>query len=424
MSSITESVAALPPAVQKSEKRNYEHSAVHQSPSANESNPQVAIWYDSKALQPLAEDMRQAVREKIFHGVFTGMVMYPDNMKALSACLPARFSRVLHVSGKDEWKKLAQHVTPQTGGTEQTRVHVVCSPDAATLQQAREAGFKTCLRIGVNDAASLHASFREGWGHDYLMVAFKDPTNIPLELVIAELHKSNTVLLKEVGTDIHDAVIALGVLELGSDGVVSSIVDVPQFDALARKLDDARLATLDLQIGTVVRTEHLGLGHRACIDTTHMFEPDEGILVGSTSTGGIFCCPEVFHLPYMELRPFRINAASVHSYVFNASDRTSYISELRAGSRITLVNSKGRTREIYVGRVKTEIRPLILIEVRFPDNKLVNIVMQDDWHVRIFSDKATPLNVTELKPGDKVLGYTTTPGRHVGVRVDEHILES
>ena len=50
--------------------------------------------------------------------------------------------------------------------------------------------------------------------------------------------------------------------------------------------------------------------------------------------------------------------------------------------------------------------------------------MQDDWHVRVFSDDGKPLNITELKQGDKVLGHTTEPGRHVGIRVNEHIIES
>ncbi|RBH49077.1 3-dehydroquinate synthase, partial [Pseudomonas sp. MWU13-2860] len=72
---------------------------------------------------------------------------------------------------------------------------------------------------------------------------------------------------------------------------------------------------------------------------------------------------------------------------------------------------------------KTEIRPLLLIEATFPQNRKVNIIMQDDWHVRVFSDEAKPRNVTELKPGDRVLGFGTEPGRHVGVKVDEHIIE-
>jgi 3-dehydroquinate synthase II/3-amino-4-hydroxybenzoic acid synthase len=50
--------------------------------------------------------------------------------------------------------------------------------------------------------------------------------------------------------------------------------------------------------------------------------------------------------------------------------------------------------------------------------------MQDDWHVRIFSDDAKPLNITELRPGDKVLGHVAVPGRHVGIKVDEHIIET
>jgi len=118
-----------------------------------------------------------------------------------------------------------------------------------------------------------------------------------------------------------------------------------------------------------------------------------------------------------------INAAAVHSYVFHANDRTNYISELKAGSQVTAVSASGHCRQVYVGRVKTEIRPLLLIEVRFDDGHMVNIVMQDDWHVRIFSADARPCHITELRPGDKVLGFTTQPGRHVGVQVDEHIIE-
>jgi 3-amino-4-hydroxybenzoic acid synthase len=49
--------------------------------------------------------------------------------------------------------------------------------------------------------------------------------------------------------------------------------------------------------------------------------------------------------------------------------------------------------------------------------------MQDDWHVRIFSDTAQPLNISELRPGARVLGYVTEPGRHVGIKIKESIIE-
>jgi 3-amino-4-hydroxybenzoic acid synthase len=114
----------------------------------------------------------------------------------------------------------------------------------------------------------------------------------------------------------------------------------------------------------------------------------------------------------------------VHSYVYNYNNRTDYMSELRAGASIMLVDHTGKTRRSSVGRMKTEVRPLRLIEVEFASGERVNSIMQDDWHVRIFSDEAKPLNITALRPGDKVLGHLAQPGRHVGIKVDEHIIET
>jgi 3-dehydroquinate synthase class II len=381
----------------------------------------IALWYDTRALDSLAEQQVSQIFAKIVSGGFNGVLLYPDNWRRLAEVFPARASRILQVSNLEELRQaeedgLLDKASPRTAS-------IVASSNTEVLARVRTAGHRSCLRTHVDDAASLHESFRSGIHHDCVMVSFKDPTNIPLELVIAELHGSPARLLKEVGEDVDDAVIALGVLELGSDGVITRFTTAEQFDRLAAKLDAVRNPTLKLRVGTIVGTRHLGLGYRSCIDTTHLFEQDEGLLVGSTSTGGILCCPEVFYLPYMELRPFRVNAAAVHSYIFHADDRTNYISELKAGSQVSVVNAAGRTRQVYVGRIKTEVRPLLLIQVQFDAGEMINIVMQDDWHVRVFSDRALPLHVTELRPGDKVLGYVTQPGRHVGVKVDEHIVE-
>ncbi|WP_036024865.1 3-dehydroquinate synthase II [Paraburkholderia dilworthii] len=400
----------------KGRKRVHSVSALHDT--AN-----VALWYDTRQLSHLPDSQCAEIIEQIISSGFNGVVFYLDNFSTFSKEFSAsHFAHVLHLAdvAQLEAAQAERLVSPTADAGNKL---IISSANTQLLVQAAELGCATCYRAHVNNAESLCDSFRYGVRYDYVMVSFKDPTNIPLELVIAELHKESAHLLKEVGEDVDDAVIALGVLELGSDGIVASFTQPAQFDALRAKLDAVCHPAMKIQVGTVTETRHLGLGYRACIDTTHIFEPDEGILVGSTSTGGVLCCPEVFHLPYMELRPFRINAASVHSYVFHASDKTNYITELRAGSAITAVNAAGRTRQVYVGRVKTEIRPLILIAVSFDGGEQVNIVMQDDWHVRIFSDKAQPRHLTELKPGDRVLGYTTQPGRHVGVKVDEHIIE-
>jgi 3-dehydroquinate synthase II/3-amino-4-hydroxybenzoic acid synthase len=200
-----------------------------------------------------------------------------------------------------------------------------------------------------------------------------------------------------------------------SHGVLSEFV---------ARLSRLERPAVELSVATVVRTTPIGMGVRSCIDTTTIFSPTEGILVGSTSQGAILCCPEVFFLPYMELRPFRVNAGAVHSYVYNFNNRTDYMSELKAGSHVMVVDRAGITRRASVGRMKTEVRPLRLIEAEFQGGERVNVIMQDDWHVRIFSADAKPLNITELRPGDKVLGHLAGPGRHVGIKVDEHIIET
>jgi 3-dehydroquinate synthase II/3-amino-4-hydroxybenzoic acid synthase len=114
----------------------------------------------------------------------------------------------------------------------------------------------------------------------------------------------------------------------------------------------------------------------------------------------------------------------VHSYVYNVGDRTDYMTELRAGSPVMVVGTDGKVRKACVGRMKTEVRPLRLIEVEFSGGERVNVLMQDDWHVRVFSEEGKPFNITELKPGSRVLGHVAKPGRHVGIRVDENIVEN
>jgi 3-dehydroquinate synthase II/3-amino-4-hydroxybenzoic acid synthase len=182
-------------------------------------------------------------------------------------------------------------------------------------------------------------------------------------------------------------------------------------------------ARLHLEPATVQSSRAIGMGQRACVDLVTLFEPTEGILVGSTSQGGILCCAEVFHLPYMERRPFRVNAGGIHSYVFGADDRTRYLSELRGGSACLIAGVTGDTRSAPVGRIKIETRPLRLISCEFESGEEISIVMQNDWHVRVFGADAEVRNITELRRGDKVLAHRSCPGRHVGIQISEFIRE-
>lgn len=53
----------------------------------------------------------------------------------------------------------------------------------------------------------------------------------------------------------------------------------------------------------------------------------------------------------------------------------------------------------------------------------MNVVVQDDWHIRIMSADGKPRNASTIKPGDELLSYICEPGRHVGVKVSETIIE-
>jgi 3-amino-4-hydroxybenzoic acid synthase len=390
--------------------------------SQKDQGTRIHAWYDTAALDGTIDADR--ILQRAVDAGYTAVVLYPGNAERYTAILPAGVQRILHLADGGEYEAARdKELIPQG---DERRNWVVSSEDQGVLAQAQSEGVATSFRVSAHDQEHLLIAIGQGRGHRYICVRFPDPTNIPLELVIASLQGSHTIVIKEITDprDAEDAKVALGVMEVGSDGVLFSPNDADVMDEFLGALTEAVVPTVALQVGTVVGTKPIGMGHRSCIDLATLFEPTEGMIVGSTSQGGILCCPEVFYLPYMELRPFRVNAGAVHSYVYQADNRTNYMSELKAGWPAQIVGIDGRTRTVPVGRMKTEIRPLRLIEVEFDGGERVNVIMQDDWHVRIFSADGKPLNITELKAGDKVLGHVSTPGRHVGIPVDETIEEN
>jgi 3-dehydroquinate synthase II len=76
-----------------------------------------------------------------------------------------------------------------------------------------------------------------------------------------------------------------------------------------------------------------------------------------------------------------------------------------------------------VGRVKIELRPLILVEAEV-EGKKIKTILQNAETIRLVTAKGSK-PVTELKAGDEVLAHiTTSEGRHFGVAVpDETVIE-
>src|SRR4051812_1016126 len=148
--------------------------------------------------------------------------------------------------------------------------------------------------VDVHDEPSLRLACAAAVTLPFTVVRFADPTKIPLEIVLAAADRSEGKLIT-VCADLEEAATVLDVLERGSDGILLAPSDAGEVFALARLLE-AGTAPLNLTTLTVDGIEHHGLGDRVCVDTCSHFAEDEGILVGSFSTGFILCCSETHPL--------------------------------------------------------------------------------------------------------------------------------
>ncbi|SEF00246.1 3-amino-4-hydroxybenzoic acid synthase [Streptomyces sp. Ag109_O5-10] len=367
-------------------------------------------WVD---LRSVAADQRESIVDATVHARLAGVL--DDRLETL-ATLPPTVQKLLVAEPgavlAPEAADIADVVLTRVGSTaelEKLKLAAAERPD------------RTGALVEVVDDPTLKVACAAAQALEYTVVKFRDPTKIPLEIVIAAADKSPGRLICEAA-DLEEAGIIVDVLEKGSDGLLLAPKDANDVfgltSLLASTTPDLELTTL-----TVESIEHNGLGDRVCVDTCTHFEKDEGILVGSYAHGFVLCVSETHPLPYMPTRPFRVNAGALHSYVLGADNRTNYLSELKAGSTVLGVTADGRTRRIVVGRVKLESRPLLTIRAKSESGVEVSLTLQDDWHVRVLGPGAAVLNCTELKPGDKLLGYLATDKRHVGWPVGEFCIE-
>ncbi|MEN6609980.1 MAG: 3-dehydroquinate synthase II, partial [Methanoregulaceae archaeon] len=133
---------------------------------------------------------------------------------------------------------------------------------------------------------------------------------------------------------------------------------------------------------------------------------------------------ETLENPYVAPRPFRVNAGAVHAYVMGGDGRTPYLSDLRTGDHLTVIDARGNARDAVVGRVKIERRPLLLVEAESEGAAAkVSLVLQNAETIRLVAENGGAISVAQLKTGDRILGSAMSGGRHFGVAVKETILE-
>ncbi len=290
--------------------------------------------------------------------------------------------------------------------------------NAATL--LRDKGVAVGGYVIIRDKRYEHFAAELGKVCDFLIVTGTDWKVIPLENLIAELQRYDVKIIFGVKSA-EEARLAFQTLETGADGVLldsGNIQEIKDTIKAARELENE---STELASAVVTRVEPLGMGDRVCVDTCNLMQKGEGMLIGSQASGMFLVNSESDDSPYVAARPFRVNAGAVHSYI-KIGDKTRYLSELRTGDTVTIVDSKGRQREGFVGRVKIESRPLMLIEAKAGDRTL-SAILQNAETIKLVGKDGNPISVAKLKKGDEVLVRLEEGARHFGKKIEETIIE-
>ncbi len=249
-----------------------------------------------------------------------------------------------------------------------------------------------------------------------LILRLKDWTIIPLENLLAQRER----LMTEARTA-EEARTLLGILEKGVDGVVINSRDPAGVRRIVGLIHGVS-PTVELLPAAVTRITPAGMGDRVCVDTCAAMTIGEGMLVGNTSSAFFLVHSESLENPYVAARPFRVNASAVHAYILRPGNQTSYLSDLRAGDEMLVVNARGRTRAAHIGRCKVETRPMLLIQAQAGGQE-ISIVLQNAETINLVRPDGQPVSVAQLKPGDQVLVHLESGGRHFGLPISETLTE-
>ncbi len=239
---------------------------------------------------------------------------------------------------------------------------------------------------------------------------------IPLENIVALRKKGKVVVLVKTP---EEAKTVLHTLEKGADGIIVEAYDRERLAEFANILREGE--KLKLVEAEIKKISPLGVGDRVCIDTITLMSKGEGMLVGNKAEFMFLVASESEESEYVSARPFRVNAGSVNAYI-KVGDRTKYLSELKAGDKVEIVRFDGNTRESYVGRVKIEKRPMILVEAEV-NGLRGSVILQNAETIKLVGKDGEHLSVSELKEGDRVLVWIGEKARHFGVAVEEFIIE-
>jgi len=257
-------------------------------------------------------------------------------------------------------------------------------------------------------------------GLDFVIIEVKDWKIIPLENIIAKLHKIHTKIFS-IAKNAKEARKMFSILDVGVDGV---IFNTGSMNEVRQALVYLGSKSFELSSAKIIDIQEVGDGERVCVDTASMLNRGEGMLIGSRANFLFLVHNESVGSSFTSPRPFRVNAGAVHCYTLAPDGTTKYLSELETGVEILVLDSKGKARRAVIGRCKIEKRPMLMIKAKVGD-EIGGIIAQDAETIRFVKPNGQLVSVTHLKKGDSVIVHAkAATGRHFGMEVsDEYILE-
>ena len=289
--------------------------------------------------------------------------------------------------------------------------------DKPTKIKSKKVGMKFKVLSNADIEKILHFAKT---GLDFVIVEVKDWKIIPLENIIAKLHKLHTKIFAVANTP-EEVRKMFSILEIGVDGVIFSTGSVNEAKEALVYLGTKNF---ELRSAKIFEIKEVGNGERVCVDTASMLGRGEGMLIGSRSNFLFLVHNESVGSSFTSPRPFRVNAGAVHCYTLSPDGTTKYLSELETGSEVLVIDSHGKARRATVGRSKIESRPMLMIKAQVGD-EIGGIIAQNAETIRFVRPNGHLVSVTHLKKGDAVLVHAKpATGRHFGMEVDdEYIME-
>ena len=285
-------------------------------------------------------------------------------------------------------------------------------------------------RVDVSNSEGQSKARAMAGSVEWILLDLGEWKMIPIENIIAACDGGPTKVAARISSP-EQVLGAAFALHIGVDALLvdektlqtALIAKSQRGEVTIDAIDETDNEELELSLLEVIEVSEGGVGDRVCVDLTSLLEPGEGMIVGSSSKSMVLVHGETVESEFVPTRPFRVNAGASHSYIMMADGSTSYLSELKMGDEVLVVNSKEESRNCVVGRVKIEKRPFILFRWKNENDNEAGVLLQQAETVRLISESRGLVSVTELVPGMKLLGWNGGAGRHVGQTISAEVDE-